>query len=194
MRAGTIVAIRVRGKLAALLTAAMLTGGCAGPEPRPDASTDESRWAGRFAAGWTDGSDPPRNDRATGRFEIASDSQRTRLEVRSPLGQTLVRAEAGARGASIETADGRRFAADTAEALTERVLGWRIPMLRLPIWLAEGGPDLAVDGDWEVRVESRAQQRPQRLNLRWPAAGAGADGRSVSIRLLIDETSAGAAP
>ena len=194
MRVQTLVATSARCRLATLLTVAALASGCAGPAPRPDAGTGESRWSGRFAAGWTDGSDPPRSERASGRFELASDSNRTRLEVRSPLGQTLVRAEAGTQGASIETADGRRFSADTAEALTEIVLGWRIPMLRLPVWLAEGGPDRTVDGDWEVLIESRAQQRPQRLNLRWPAAGSSAEGRSVSIRLLVDETSAGSAP
>lgn len=172
--------------LVTTLAVAVLAAGCMAPQPRADRGLD-TRWSGRFTAGWTDASTPSGGDRATGRFELAAGADQTTLEVLSPLGQTLLRAQAAPQGAWLETGDGRRQHAGTPEALTEQVLGWRIPILRLPVWLADDRPDQAVEGDWEVRIETRDASRPRRLSLRWPADGGTVEGRSVAIRLIVDE-------
>lgn len=149
-----------------------------------------ARWSGRFSADWTEATEPPRSDRSSGRFELAAASGRTTLEVMSPFGQTVVRAQAGPDGASMETADGRRYVSDTPEALTETVLGWRIPILRLPHWLTQDHPDRAVENGWDVRIEEREGTLPRRLRLRWPAEGTAGNGRSVTIRLVVDASPA----
>lgn len=186
MSARTIRATHRIARSATLLAATAITLGCATPQPPTDTGFDH-RWSGRFTAGWTDAT-PGGGDRVTGRFALAAGAGQATLEVLSPLGQTLVRAHAGPRGAWLETADGQRHTAETPEALTEVVLGWRIPVLRLPAWLADDRPDEAVEDDWEVRVDARDPSRPRRLSLRWPAAGGSMEGRSVAIRLIIDES------
>ena len=181
---------RRRRAVAVMLACAALASGCAVTGPAGDTgSGGTARWSGRFAADWTEATEPPRSDRSSGRFELAATPAQTTLEVMSPFGQTVVRAQAGPDGASMETADGRRYVADTPEALTEAVLGWRIPILRLPHWLTENHPDRAVEDGWDVRVEERDGALPRRMRLRWPAQGAAENGRSVTIRLVVDTPS-----
>ena len=176
-----------RRAVAAIIACAALAGGCAVTGPAGETGSGApARWSGRFSADWSETTEPPRSDRSSGRFELAATPGRTTLEVMSPFGQTVVRAQAGPDGASMETADGRRYAADTPEALTETVLGWRIPILRLPHWLTEDHPDRAVEGGWDVRIEEREGALPRRLRLRWPAEGTADNGRSVTIRLVLD--------
>jgi outer membrane biogenesis lipoprotein LolB len=176
------------------LAAALLVAGCAGPRavlpdeqgPRPVA------WSGRFAATWTSPEDTSREDRGSGRFWLRNLGVRTELEIYSPFGQTLARAGADAARAWLETSDGRRFEADDPQALTEQVLGWRIPVSRLPHWLrgelaaAAGSPTL--DAGWSVVSDRAPGQAPRRLTLQWPHQAQAAASRSVTIRLAVDES------
>jgi outer membrane lipoprotein LolB len=187
--------LRVPARAAVLCAAALLAAGCATPTV-PEAPVPGLRsWAGRFAVTWTPAGEPPRQERASGRFTLRELGGRTELEVFSPFGQTVARALARPGEASLETADGRRFEAGDAEALTQTVLGWRAPVQRLPAWLDGELPDRSVEAGWSVQVDARDGGRPQRMTLGWPAGEADAQPR-VTIRLALDPAgpAAGTAP
>lgn len=180
---------------------ALLAAGCATPvAPPSEPGVRPTSWSGRFAARWLETADPPREQTASGRFLLCAVDQRTELHVYSPFGQTIARAAAGPRGASLETADGARHEAESPEALTERVLGWRIPVGRLPAWLA-GDPASHASGEsfddagWTVSVdEAVGGGSPRRMTLRWPSRPPASEWRRVTIRLVIDGAEQALAP
>lgn len=170
------------------LAVAALAAGCA-TTPPPLAAPGEpamSRWIGRFAVSWTEAASPPRTGSASGRFALTEAGDRIALDVFSPFGQTVARAQAGPNGATLEAADGQRHEAASPEALTEAVLGWRIPVRQLPDWLGGAHPDRILDAGWLVSVEAREDGRPSRLTLRWPAEYVRTATRDVTIRLILD--------
>ena len=180
-----------RRRRALLLIAAFALGGCAAPRPPAPAGPAESVWSGRFAVRWLRPGDPPAEESAAGRFTLRETDGVRGLEVYSPLGQTLARATDGHGRATLETATGARFEADSPEALTEQALGWRAPVSRLPDWLRtrappDGAPQRFLDAGWEVLVDAWADGRPQRLTLRWPATAFDDAWRRVAIRLVLD--------
>lgn len=149
-----------------------------------------SSWSGRFAVTWTDPADISREDRGSGKFWLRSQGPRTELEIYSPFGQTVARAGADPARAWLETSDGRRFEADDPQALTEQVLGWRIPVSRLPHWLRgelqAAAETPAVDAGWVVVSDRAPGEAPRRLTLQWPHQPAPAKAR-VTIRLVLDD-------
>ncbi len=52
----------------------------------------------------------------------------------SPLGQTVARIERNAAGVALDVAEGHYVAQDAAE-LTQRVLGWRLPLDGMQYWV-----------------------------------------------------------
>ena len=50
------------------------------------------------------------------------------LLITSPIGQGIARIVRSGISVTLETGDNRRFSAQSAEALTQEVLGWRIPL------------------------------------------------------------------
>jgi hypothetical protein len=180
-------------RLSVASIAALLAAGCATPVPPPEGGPPVSRWSGRFAATWVVPADPPREERASGRFSLREAGATTELDVLSPFGQTLAHAVASPAGAMIETSDGVRHEADSPDALTERVLGWRIPVGRLPDWLrlagrAENAVAPFVDSGWSISADAAGDgERPARLTLRWPVDGSAAGLRRVTIRLVLDD-------
>lgn len=180
-------------RLALTLTAALLIAGCATPEP-PGTGEPVARWSGRFAATWVEPADPPREERASGSFSLRASGATTELDVFSPFGQTVAHAVTGPGGAMLETSDGKRHEADSPEVLTEKVLGWRIPVGRLPDWLritirAGIAPAPFVDSGWSISAEATGNgEPPRRLTLRWPSEGEAAGSRRVTIRLVLDTT------
>ncbi len=183
--------IAARGRLAGagVLALAVTLAGCATPRA-PSGGAGE--WSGRFSVTWAAPADPPRDESAAGRFLLRESGGRTELDVFSPFGQTIARARTGAGDAQLETSDGRRFAAPSAEALTEEVLGWRAPVSRLPHWLrgefatADARPQAVVDAGWSVSIDEWGARAPQRMTLRWPAEPGAAPARRVTIRLILD--------
>ena len=188
---------RARAPGAALLVAVLLAG-CATPRAPEVPEADGTRaWNGRFAATWMLAGAAPQEDRASGRFQLRALGDATEMEIVSPFGQTLMRASARPGLATIETADGRSHQAANPQALTEALLGWRVPIERLPRWLAGefgqsgGSPDgagevRAVDDGWLVTAAQWAGGRPLRLTLRWPSETRADDARRVEIRLAVD--------
>jgi len=175
-----------------VLTLAALAG-CASPVMPPPSSDigPVQDWSGRFAASWvlSSGAD---TERASGSFHLRQQRDAVQLEVYSPFGQTLVRASASAQGATLETSNGERYQAQSSEILTERILGWRIPVANLPLWLRELGNAQQTqasftDSGWVVVLEA-ANDSAAKVMLRWPAEPAASEPRRVTIRLLLDPT------
>ncbi len=184
---------RARTRLAlTVLIPALLVAGCATPVAPPvESGKPPTVWSGRFAVNWLASPEPPREESASGRFLLREIGPSTELDVFSPFGQTIARARTGPSGSVLETSDGTRYEAANPEALTERVLGWRVPVGRLPQWLrglddAGNGPSSRVDADWSVSIDESVDRRPRRLTLRWPADVSAPGWRRVTIRLVLD--------
>ena len=114
----------------------------------------------------------------------------------APLGQTVARIFSDAQGVSLE-ASGKKYFEQDAETLTERVLGWHLPLSGLRYWVlalpaagseavverAENGQvkTLRQDG-WEINYTRYAAETPDSLPLRITLRRDGMD-----MKLLIDE-------
>lgn len=119
---------------------------------------------------------------------------RDELWLLTPVGQTLAHITSEASGAVLITADQQEFRDQSAAALTQRALGWALPLAELRHWiLARPAPLLPVQaaqrdaggrleqleqGGWMLRLDYDAGALPRRLELR-------RDGQL--IRLVVDE-------
>ena len=187
---------RLLAALAAALAIAL--AGCATPPTAPGQAVADgppNLWTGRFSATVTGSGDGAREERSSGRFSLRVDGPRTQIELSSPMGQTIAQVTLDAGLATLLASDGKSWQAPSAEALTEQVFGWRVPLGNLPDWL-EGriGEPTERDGDrvvagrehgWFIRIDSRDGDRPRRVALDWPAQ-AGDGERRLSLRLAID--------
>lgn len=201
MRDGQATTTGRRTLLVWLIALPLLAAGCATPGA-PGAglpgSFEASRWAGRFAVTMTEPGADPRVERASGRFLIESRAGSTLLELLSPLGQTMATARLKQDRAELLTAEGRLFEADSAEELTERVFGWRMPVGDLPRWLrglldsptetAGGRPLAGSEHGWAIRLDDWRPSGPARLNLDWPA-GPPRGRPEINLKLIVDDAS-----
>lgn len=118
------------------------------------------------------------------------------LRLLSPLGQTVAEIRRDAIGATLE-ASGVRHAADNAADLTEKVLGWRLPLENMPFWAQgraspENGATITRDEPgnivrlsqqgWEIEYRDYRLQAgfalPYRLLMR---------GADMELKLAVDE-------
>lgn len=191
---------RSRRRLLGLLGSLTLTA-CAPLARRPAPAAvpaPEGQWQGRFSlrverlasAEIQNG----RTDSAQGNFALSSRGGQVVLDLASPLGQTLARIESDLRGAALVLADGRRIEAADAQSLLEQLLGWRLPVDRLPAALAAlAGEDDALlraarvaavlGADWSARIEALDEGR-QRLGLQWDGWSQGVS--KLALTLIID--------
>jgi len=114
----------------------------------------------------------------------------------APLGQTVARIYSDAQGVLLETS-GKKYFEQDAETLTERVLGWHLPLSGMRYWVlalpaAGGGADveraengqikvLRQDG-WEINYTRYAAESADSLPLRMTLQRNG-----MEMLLLIDE-------
>ena len=144
-----------------------------------------------------------------GRISIKHDGERSSSNMRwthhraedeilllAPLGQTVARIHRDAGGVVLDTSDKHYNAQDTEE-LTQRALGWHLPLEGLQYWaLALPAPDskasiehgengqvsvMYQDG-WAIRYTRYAAQLPDSLPLRMNLQREG-----MELQLLIDE-------
>ncbi|MCU0765219.1 MAG: outer membrane lipoprotein LolB [Burkholderiaceae bacterium] len=189
-----------RGLLA--LLAAGLCAGCSTIAPVEPAPRVRS---GRFSASIAFGE---RRESVAGRFTLAASPSGTTLELASPLGNTLARVAASADGATLTAAraDGTlaTWHGDSADALAESVLGYRLPVAGLADWIdgrptpgsvarvqPAHGPAQRIEQDgWVVVVDERfpATEAPRRLSLERDEAGPHAP--TVRLRLVLDDAGA----
>jgi outer membrane lipoprotein LolB len=165
--------------------------GCAALAPSPPGSDAPFDIVGRVAVNF-DGRVFTSNLRwrhAAGREEVW---------LSTPLGQTLAHIQSDATEATLTTADQQQHRAASVEALTQRALGWDLPLSRLTWWVrgeavpGGGAPaglkrdqrsrltQLDQDG-WRIAFENYPPHEhgglPRRLDLR---------SGPQEIRLLID--------
>lgn len=192
--------LRALAPLLALLGAALLEGCSSLPALRPA----EHHYAGRFSLSVTHAAaagDAPQRDAWTGRFTLQVDAGALTLDLVSPLGSTIARFETDASEARLLVpANGGvrvEHGAD-AQALSEQVLGWSLPVAGMPDWV-EGHPSgdrpyQALPGDdgkqrflqdgWSVTVEPAAEGRPgRRLQM---DRGGQAGTPAVALRVVLD--------
>jgi outer membrane lipoprotein LolB len=122
----------------------------------------------------------------------------------SPIGQAVGQIERTADGVSLITAEQEHYYADNVEELTERVLGWRLPLSGLQYWVqGTNSPDTPSEIDldiagrvaavrqngWEITYAGYspvvAAETPQSEAARARLLTLNRDG--LRIRLVIDE-------
>lgn len=163
------------------LAALLLASGCASLAPAP--TGDERSWRGRFAL--TVNQSDNSEQRRSGQFELSrASSGALHMNLTSGFGTTLAVLTVDRNGAALTTADGQRSQAGDAEQLSEQLLGWRIPIERLPRWLDGDGPDAEKssalqDGPWTIRYDEWSQGRPVRLTISYP--------QRVLLRLVLHD-------
>ena len=184
---------------AAAVVACMLVAACATTPPGAfDRHVVGETIEGRLSLRYKD-LDTQKEDGSSGRFVWTTDGRAVELSLLDPLGQTVAFVRASPGRSSITFRDGRRVDGDTPEELTERALGWTVPLRGLGAWLG-GRPDpsrpattladgrIAQDG-WTVGFQRDADAAvdapPKRIDLRFPGPPA-----EIELRLVVDQRSA----
>jgi outer membrane lipoprotein LolB len=134
------------------------------------------------------------SDGASGRISWRHSPEYDELLIASAIGQGV--AKLRRTGSEIElVAQGKEYRAADAESLTERVLGWRLPLGGLSDWVqGRPSPDapaqverdannrIAVlrQDDWKIEYQEYDGDRPSRLRLARPG---------LEIRMIVDQWS-----
>lgn len=145
--------------------------------------------SGRVAVRWAD-------ETASGHLVWRHTAATDDLVISTPLGQGVARLERRDGHYVLQAQDGQRHEADDPEALTEQVLGWRLPLQGLPYWVNgrplpgvpaqadyEEGPDGAAEGRATARLKTLHQSG-------WLIEYLGYDevfARPVRLRLVRDD-------
>ncbi len=141
-----------------LLLIAGLLGGCASLPPVatiPREQLGEFSLAARFALRSQAANGNPES--LSGRLYWRHANALDRITLANPLGHGVAEIVTRPGLAELTTADGVRRNATDATELIEQITGQRLPLTRLPAWLAGRA---ASDG----RMQTDAQGRPNRLN------------------------------
>jgi outer membrane lipoprotein LolB len=129
------------------------------------------------------------------------DAGRYRLDLSGPLGQGAVRVEGDDTSVRLQTADGRDYISQNADALVQTVTGWQFPVAGIRYWVrgvpvpgeravvdtdASGRLVHLVQSGWDIRYDRfqdlAGRAWPTRLRLT-------AD--DISVRLVVDEWTLG---
>ena len=112
--------------------------------------------------------------------------------ITSPLGSGVARIVREGDKVTLTTAEPREYHASDAEALTEQVLGFRLPLAGLADWVrgqaadaprpiqtfADGRLKTLEQGGWKIEYQAYEGDRPARLRLLYPG---------IELRLAISE-------
>lgn len=178
-----------------LLLLVLLLGGCAAPQIAPPSlhvireAPTAFQLQGRIGVRYGE-------DGFSGNLSWRHDGRGDEILLRSPLGQAVARIVRNAAGVTLDVPDGHYEASDAME-LTERVLGWRLPLEGMQYWVtARAAPDAPaqVERDESMRVvrllqqEWEIQYRDYRIEGRYslPARITMRNG-TLELRLVADE-------
>lgn len=182
---------------------ALLVTACAGVVPLPTGERsyrDVVTLGGRLSVRYEEAGKP---QSVQGKFRWAQGRESTEIELYSPLGQTIARIAILPDRATLETTRGAARSAPSADALTEEMLGWPLPVQGMRYWLqgfartgqrvlpaaAPSGPDRFRSDGWQIRIAgwqaAGDTALPKRIDLEREA---GDDrGGPITLRLVIDE-------
>jgi outer membrane lipoprotein LolB len=148
----------------------LLLAACAQVEVKPPAGPLEFDLSGRIAARY-------RDDAFSGLLTWRHAADGDEMLISTPMGQGLARIVRQGEAVVVTTAEGREFSDRDGEALTERVLGFRLPLAGLADWV-RGRPAPALEArGWKVEYQERdTENRPTRLRVTYPG---------VELRLVI---------
>jgi outer membrane lipoprotein LolB len=172
----------------ALASAVVLLVAACAALPKPSAPPSEGAFElrGRVAVRYG-------SDGASGNIAWRHSTDADDLLITSFLGQGVARIHRSGGEVQLD-AEGRTHRAPDAETLTERVLGWRLPLEGLPDWV-QGRPEPGgiaqvrregerivgfVQDDWTIEYQAFEGARPSRLRLTRP---------NLEIRLIVDQWS-----
>jgi outer membrane lipoprotein LolB len=182
--------------LACALGAGTLLAGCALPgaavRPVPTAAASESfAVEGRVSVRFGE-------DSLAGRIAWAHSAARDEISLASPLGNQLALIVREPAGVALTDASRNLYQAADVETLTERHLGWRLPLAGLSDWVrarpgagavtrrdAEGRPVHVAEAGWAIEFDYEGAARlPRRLVMVFTRGE-----RPLEIRLVIDHWS-----
>lgn len=170
----------------AALVAAIFLAGCAPAEIRPQFTSVDFELAGRLAARY-------QADSFTGNVTWKHARDADEMLISTPLGQGVARIARQGNAVVLATAEPREYRATDAEALTEQVLGFRVPLAGLADWVrarpstespaqAEYAPDGRMrtleQRGWKIEFQEYDGQRPVRMRLVYPG---------IELRLAITQ-------
>jgi len=128
----------------------------------------------------------------SGQFQWVASNGVDDILLSDPLGQGVAKIMRTAQETMLQLPDGRRETAPDADALTEKLLGFRLPLGGMSYWIsarpAPSTPNqLAYDKDgqveriqqdgWKIEYLSYAEERPKKLLISRP---------DLEIKLIVD--------
>src|SRR5205814_9107602 len=166
-------------------TAALLACACAPVALKPPSAV-EFDITGRIAAHHG-------NDAFTGNLTWRHAQSGDEMLISTPLGQGVARIVREGEAVQLTTADNKQYSAPDAESLTERTLGFRLPLEGLADWVqgraSAGSParvDKGPDGKlraleqpgWKVEYQQYGGARPALMRLTY---------QGIELRLAISQ-------
>ncbi|HEY4138715.1 MAG TPA: lipoprotein insertase outer membrane protein LolB [Casimicrobiaceae bacterium] len=187
----------IASSVARALAIVVVVAACAPLQPAPESSAvDRAALAAPFSA---EGRLSARrgNEGIAGQFVWQHESSHDRIDLTTPLGQTIARLEGNSDGVRIETGNGRVDTAQDWDTLTARAFGLTLPVTGLSAWLrglardgsrytterdAHDRPVLLRQDGWEVTYAyaDDAANNASRLVLHYPGV------EPIEVRLVVD--------
>ena len=175
----------------ALFWVCLLFAGCAAIEEQPAPSGpigDAFQLSGRVSVKYG-------AEAASGRITWQHDAAGDELLFSTPLGQGVARIVRRDDLVSLTTSDQKVYQANDVETLTEKVLGWRLPLAGLPDWVrgraAAGAPaQTRLDGSQRLAELRQSGWLVEFLDYKsadGPPALLRLSREQVEIRLVIDQ-------
>lgn len=176
----------------ALFCVGLLLAGCATVEKQPAPAAgpvgDAFGLSGRVSVKYG-------AEAASGKITWQHDAASDDLLLSNPFGQGVARILRQDGLVSLTTSDQKVYRATDVEALTEQVLGWRLPLAGLPDWVrgraAAGAPaETRLDGSQrlaELRQSGWLVEFLDYKSANGPPALLRLSREEVEIRLVIDE-------
>ena len=168
-----------------LTFALVFLAGCAGMDERAASTPLEFELAGRIAVRF-------RDEAASGNVTWRHGADTDDMLITTPIGSSLARISRSGPAVTLTTADGVESRAADVEALTEKVLGFRLPLVGLADWVrgrpvdgipataerdAQGRLTFLSQHGWRIEYQAyQADGLPARLRLNFP---------SIELRLAI---------
>ena len=108
------------------------------------------------------------SDAFTGNVQWRHAGNGDEMLITTPLGQGVARIVRQGDAVQLTTAEGKEFRAPDSESLTERVLGFRLPLEGLADWV-QGRPSPALEArGWKIEYQSRDEKgRPTLMRLNY---------------------------